>query len=198
MSNVPLDRIVTTASIRLVGALSTTILYELFSVVDELLKETGLWKDDLSFNTVVGKLNYNVAAPAGQILRLSYVTDAGGGSQWATMPTPGQIILGLAPATVQAYVATVVLSVVDPVTRDAYPLLPKWIATKYNGVILDGILGHMMSQSSKPYTNEQLAVYHLRRFRSGIAVARADALHNHTEGNQSWSFPQAFATKRRN
>ena len=42
MSNVPLDRIVTTAGIRLVGAIPASILYELFSVVDELLKESGL------------------------------------------------------------------------------------------------------------------------------------------------------------
>ena len=47
----------------------------------------------------------------------------------------------------------------------------------------------MMSQAAKPYSSERLAVYHMRRFRSGIAAARTDAMRQNAYRGQAWRFP---------
>lgn len=191
------DRILNTVQMRLTGVVYDAIKYELFPVADELLRESGLWTDDVSFNTTAGKTDYRIVVPAGQTLRLQGVKDANGHDVWGTLEMPHVLNLRDAPQDTEKYCATVVLSVVDPVKRDAFPLMPEWIVQKYNGVLTDGVLGHLMSQSSKPYSDENKAVYHLKRFRNGVAQARRDALTGHTENNQAWSYPQQFAVRRK-
>ena len=62
--------------------------------------------------------------------------------------------------------------------------------------VLSGLLGRMMSQPAKPYTNMQLSVYHMRRFRDGIARAKVEAMHQNVYRAQSWRFPQTFARRK--
>lgn len=197
MANVPLDRLISTVQTRLPGTTSQGIQYEMFSVLDEFLKESGAWTDTATFNTKVGEDTYRVAVPAGQILRLVRVQNSEKTNVAATMEDIGVVVLNRPASTVDKLSAKLVLTVADPLTRDAYPLIPLQIATRYNGELLDGVLGHMLSQSSKPYTNETLAVYHLKRFRNGIAQVRTAVRKANTEGAQAWNFPQGFAVKRK-
>lgn len=197
MGSPQFDRILSTARIRLAGALDAAIQYELFSVLDEFLQDSSVWKDELSFTVSTTALKYTITPTAGQLIRLEGLTDSAGNSVWGEMEMPGTVKLATLPTEGQKYTATVALSVADPVTRDAYPLVPVWITKQYNTTLIDGVLGHMMGQHAKPYSNETLSVYHLRRFRNGIAQARVAALQGNTKGNQSWAFPQAFAVKRK-
>lgn len=197
MPHVSLERLVDTVTVRLPGSLAKTVQLELFSVLDEFLQDSGVWTDVVQFSPHANT-SYSVAVTAGQIVRLKYVKDVGGSQIGATMPEPGVIELaGVIAEDHQPLKATFALTVVDPVTRDMYPLVPTWITTRYNGALVDGLFGRMMSQPSKPYSNEALSVYHLRRFRDAVGKARADAILANTEGAQNWRFPQSFAVKRR-
>jgi len=197
MSLPHLDRIITSANLSLVGALPDTIKYELFGVADEFLQDSGVWRDTLQFTAKGSALEYRIAPAAGKIARLDRVETETSYRVPATMPIPGIATLHIQPSPGERFTAYVILTVNDPITRDAYPLIPQWVAEKYRGVFVDGLLGRMMGQPSRPYSNETLAVYHLRRFRNGIAGARADARREHLDGAQAWRFPQTFAVKRR-
>lgn len=197
MANVPLDRIISTVQMRLPGTTTGGIQFEMFSVLDEFFTETGAWWDDVTFTTKANEDSYRVGVPAGQILRLSRVQDPDKRNVPATMEDLGVVVLKTIPSDPTKLTARLVLTVADPLTRDAYPLIPLQIATRYNQVLLEGVLGHMLSQSSKPYTNETLAVYHLKRFRNGMAQVRSAVRRANTEGAQAWSFPQAFAVRRK-
>lgn len=50
--------------------------------------------------------------------------------------------------------------------------IPASIATAWAGVLVDGVLGRAMMMQDKPWSNPSMAMYHLRRFRSGISNAR--------------------------
>ncbi len=74
-------------------------------------------------------------------------------------------------------------------TRDMVPICPDWVLSVYEVTILDGLLGKMMTQQNKSYTDKETGLYHLRRFRTGIQQAKAAALHQNTMGAQNWRFP---------
>jgi hypothetical protein len=63
-------------------------------------------------------------------------------------------------------------------------------------VILDGTLFRLYAQPSKPFSNAQLAMYHGKRFRAGMARARILAEKLHAGTGPTWAYPY-FARGRR-
>lgn len=47
-----------------------------------------------------------------------------------------------------------------------------WMAETFHETWVDGVLGRLMSQPNKPYSNPQMAMYHMKRFRRFIAQAK--------------------------
>jgi hypothetical protein len=82
-------------------------------------------------------------------------------------------------------------NVAEPTTQGELPVAPAWVLKVYREHIMDGVLGRMMSQKQKPYTDATLAMYHLKRFRAGIAIARTAAMRQNTFGAQNWRFPRS-------
>lgn len=75
-------------------------------------------------------------------------------------------------------------------------VLPDYLTTQYFEVLLDGVLGRVMNYKNKPYTSQDGADYHLRRFRSGMSRVRANTLHGLNQSQNTWFFPQGFANGR--
>jgi len=67
------------------------------------------------------------------------------------------------------------------------------VLAKYRDDILDGLLGRMMTQPNKPYTNSQLAIFHMRKFVQACASARVEWQRNNTYRTQAWAFPGGFS-----
>lgn len=199
MAHSDIERLMNTARVRLPGATDAPMQLELFTVMDDFFKGSNLWQEDIDFTVagsapagtiyyltptgpcIIDKLMWCYAAPAENALRGSQIT--------ATMQTPGELILRTQPNTDEVYRATVALTVQDPTQRDGYVTFPKWVLDKYRTVILDGLLGKMMSQPAKPFTDKQLSVYHLRRFKAGISEARVEGQRNNVYRSQAWRFP---------
>jgi hypothetical protein len=76
----------------------------------------------------------------------------------------------------------------DPLLNTGQPNFPTWIMDLYAETIADGLIGRMMAHGGKVWSNPQMSVYHLRRFRNGIAQAKVAADRKNTR-RQAWRFP---------
>ena len=193
MSHPQIDRLMDNVRVHLPGAVDSLIQREIFNTLDEFLKTSLLWTEEIPVDLSAGETIYDVIPAAGQPTQLITVVNPDGITVGASMAEPYVLVLQNTPTTEEELTATVALTVVDPVKTDGNPEVPEWIVTKYYLGILDGVLGRMMSQPAKPYSNERLAIYHLRRFRDATAGARVDARRKNVYGAQRWRYPQNFA-----
>ena len=198
------DRLIKNARIALPGSIDGAILLELFNVLDQFFRESGVWTEDIPFivaaNDPAGTIYYIEPESVSTIVRLIWVFDGNAFGQRAVMDIPGEVTF-LTPAVSSTndyvYTASVVLSVVDPMQRDGYPEFPEWVLVKYGNGILHGLMGRMMAQPAKPYTNAELAKAHLAGFRRAISIAVTESTHRNVHNGQAWRFPQHFSTRRR-
>lgn len=194
----PFDRLMTTIRPHLPGAIDEAIRQELFSVCEDFFGETNVWKEDLAFTLPANTLNADIMPFTGRIIRLLYVTkdDIPVKGVILTDPVQGVLRFPLKNTEAGAYVATVALTVSDPVDRDAYPIVPFDLMTRFWRTIMEGTLANMFAQPMKPYTNLALGSYHLGNYRGGRARARNAELAGNTKNSQAWAFPQSFNRRR--
>lgn len=191
MANIQsLNRILNNARVHLPGVLDNAMKYEFFNVLDEFLKTTGLWKEEVTFAVTTTKVEYVLVPTAGTIVRLIGVQNSDEIKVNATMETPPYVVFDIEPQEVDTYTAKVVLTVTDPIKNDGFPVIPEWILIKYLDELTDGLKARMMAQPKKPYSDERMGIYNLRRFRNAMAIAASDADHMHLQGGQSWAFPR--------
>ena len=53
--------------------------------------------------------------------------------------------------------------------------MPDWFYTEYTQALTDGLVGNMLVQPAKPYSNPQMGQFYLKRFISGKSTARIQA-----------------------
>jgi hypothetical protein len=182
------------ARTRVPGALDTALQMELFNTLTEFFQQSDVWQEEIAVAVAPGGRTYDLSpADPGQINRLMGVVTAAGHPVRAAMGIPGTLVLASEPSNEETYTATVAMTVVDPVKTDGYPKFPDWVLTKYGLKLTDGVIGKMMSQQKKPYTNNQLAIFHLKKFQSAISQARTDSRHQNLFAAQRWRFPRTFA-----
>jgi len=200
MSAADITRLMNNARIRLAGATDGLLQVELFNVMDEFFKTSNVWNEDIDFpvgasdpaNTI-----YEITPSGPALINMLigvYIVDPNhtterGPLTGAFMSTPGEVTLQTQPSSAATYRASVVLTVQDPTKRDGYVVFPAWVLAKYRDVILDGLLGNMMSQPNKPWTNTQLSVFHMRKFKNKTAAARVEWTRNNSYRRQAWVFP---------
>lgn len=198
-------RIINLARVKLPGSSDAAIKAEMFDVLHEFCNETNVWWEDIPITTQKNINAYNlVTSGPGELVRLISLRDANFNAWPAGMPTVGILQLSQLPSEVQI-VQTLTARVAkvpgSAISRDSekgvgsLPDIPDTILPLYGPNILDGLLGRMMAQVSKPYSNERMALYHLRRFRSALTSARAAVLRQNDYGANSWSYPQGWRTK---
>lgn len=198
------NRLLDHARIRLPGALDAAVLFEMFALMNNFFQDTNCWTQDISFPVVstsaVFEVNpsaftYNIVPTYGSINQLMWVRDDNGRPVNAGMPIPGAILLRFSPSQAATYTARVALTVSDPVDANGFPVFPDWVLNKYGTDILDGLLGRMMGQLAKPYTNQQLSMLYVKQFRSATLQAKVEAQRQNTYRGQAWAFPQAFRVR---
>lgn len=186
-----ITRMMNNLRIQLPGAVDGAIQLEFFNAVEEFCSLTNVWLEKINISVVAGDTTYSITPTNGQIIRLMSIVDQNEVPVASTMSLPGEVILASEPNVAGTYVAQVAKTVSD-VDGNNYPVIDDWILDKYNADITDGIIGKMMVQPSKPYTNERMAIYHLRRFANAAAIARSEARHQNLYAGQRWRFPQTF------
>ena len=192
------DRLIKNARTSLPGSLDNVILLELFNVLDTFFRTTSIWTEPVTFsvtaNDPVGTIYYIEPESVSNIIRLMGVASSNGFRQRALMDLPGEVTFMTPPGQDDTYTATVALSIIDPTNSNGYPEFPSWILDKYGVGILSGVLGRMMAQPAKPYTNPQLSVGHAKLFSKTVSIASNEASHSNVYRAQAWVYPQQFST----
>lgn len=201
MATADLTRLMNDIRVRVPGAVDPVIQQEIFLVVDELLRATDMWQEDIPVAVVANTTNYDlVPSDQGMILRLIQLVDPTLPQvpRAADMQVPGTLVLRVTPTQSYSWTATVSKTVIDPVTRTGYPEFPEWILQKHRPYLVDGALARLYGQPAKPYANQTLAVLHQRRWQAALTNARQDARRFNLFGGQRWSFPGfALGTRQR-
>lgn len=188
-------RLMKAVRVRCPGALDDAIKLELFGVADEFLRSTELWTEEIVLTTIGDETFYEIESEetTAKIVRLLHVKNADDILVGATMAVLGELTLDNEPLDGLTYTATVALTIADPTDTNGNPRLPTWILEKYREGFMDGALGRLMSQPVKPYANERMSIYHLRRWRNTMAQGRLDAKHKNVSGAQAWQYPGGWA-----
>lgn len=190
------DRLLNNASVHLPGVTNATIQLELFNVLNDFFQTTNAWQEDITFQVTPSVACYPIEqSSVSTINRLMYVLNTDQRPVAAYMPSPGEIKLVTVPTQAGSLTATVALTVDDPIGKDGFPEFPAWVLTKYGTGILDGILGRLMAQPAKPYTNMQIALVRTKSYISTRSTAKAEVLHGNLNNGQTWHFPQQFRTR---
>ncbi len=192
------DRLMNQARVELTGASDAGIKGKLFDVLDEFFTDSNAWNEHISFNILAATQDYTLIPQyGGMIKRLVTVYD----QNHITYPAfiecmePPNAVLHLtwpqnSPFSAKA---VVIKTVVLPTNTKDVPDAPRWLLPMYERVILAGVLGTMMNQQSKSYSDAKNGAYHLKKFRDGIMTARVAAERGNLYGGQSWRFPRNFA-----
>lgn len=199
------DQLMNQARVKLTGASDKGLFAEFYDVVTEFLDDSSLWTQDVIIPYQINLLTYPLFVPEGQMKRLAGATDWGptvptlnmrspNGVAFlpALMPVPGQLVLKHPPNINGYAVVTLVCNTVLPTDKHMMPEAPDWLLPAWHVDLLDGLLGKMMTQINKSYSNTKQGEYHLRRFRVGIGKARSAKLRANTLGAAAWRYPQQF------
>lgn len=206
MPSVATNRMMDRIRTNLPGALDATIQTELFQAADEFFRATNAWRQ--SFDFEVDPLPqpltndpdaylFPVLPPTGAMTyRLMNAVDGNNFPVHAGMPQTNYVQFYQQPNTTSTYSALFSLTVVDPVTRDGYPVIPDWLIQKYGDTLAQGTMAKMMLQVAKPYSSPEQAALHYAEYKKGVGKARIGIERSSVYNGQNWRFPQTFKVRR--
>lgn len=163
----------------------------LFDTLMEFFDESNCWREDISFVVVPDTCDYPLTTRTGQIRRLWSVIDQNATPQAAFMSEIGTVRMQYPYSIVQPMCATIVKVVKDPLAC-CPPDIPDWVLPNYHLVIQHGLIGNLMNIPGESYSNPEQSMFHMRKFKDGIAHARVAMMKANTVGAQAWMFPQQF------
>jgi hypothetical protein len=191
------ERLMNQARVKLPGASESGLKGELFDVINEFFDVTNAWFEWMPIQIVPNLQLYAVnPQKGGMIIRLVCIFDPNKvilPAHMAEIEPPGaKIFLTWPQNIVMTAHAMFIKNIVLPNTKDEIPDAPSWLLPMYERYILAGLLGAMMAQPTKGYTNMAQSQYHLKRFRDGMAMVKTAVARSNLVGGQSWRFPSQF------
>lgn len=193
------QRLLQDAQAQVPGSIPTGLRAALFATLKDFLDMTNAWQEDIDVDIVANDTAYTLTPPtAGRINRLLLLynsTDTE--KRWVSpvrMDVPGDLVLLRVPNAAATWVAKVAKVVKDPVDCDGNPEIESWILQKYWDTLLQGVVGNMLNQGGKGYSDRQGGAIAMRRYINGRSLARREIMSGNVFGNQTWSFPQTWGT----
>jgi hypothetical protein len=193
------ERLMNQARIKLPGASDGGLKGELFDTLNEFVGDSNIWDEWIEVQIVPSIKEYLLTPiHGGMITRLVTMLDPNHIVLPASLPDfrPPSAALHLVWPQSNAMTAhaLVVKNITLPNSKDEIPDAPEWLLPLYATKVLDGLLGRMMMQPNKSYSNDTQGTYHQKRFRDGIAVAKTAKARGNLLGGQSWRFPNQMRT----
>lgn len=195
MASAEINRLMDNLRVRLPGAIDDAIKLEVYNTINDFFQDSNIWFEDIEFDVNSTDDTYTVTTNSGAIVRLMGVADNNYRPVRAGMDTPGEVQLYSKPSQPHIYTARMALTV-NGVNKEGYPVFPMWVLNKYMNDVIDGVLGRMMAQQAKPYSNAQLALVHTRKFSAAVALARVEANRRNVYRGQNWAFPQGWSRRK--
>lgn len=174
------------------GARDGTIKRQLWQTIDEFCRTTNAYRHFIEVQLVEAVTIYNLVVSGAEIL-IVYQAAHSALSVQGSVYDNGQIALRASPTAndvSEKLVVEVSLAPLYGESGDATAWLPRHLYDRHRGTIYEGVLSRMMLQIAKPYSNSVLGQYHGRRFRNGMAVARARVIADSEVSPQKWRFPK--------
>lgn len=193
------ERMMNQARVKLPGASDAGLKGELFDTLNEFIGDSNVWDEWINVPIVPHEHDY-VLTPihGGMITRLVTIFDHNKIVLPADLPTfePPSARLHLVWPQSNAITAHALVTkqIVLPNNKEDIPDAPAWLLPLYANKVLDGLLGRMMMQPNKSYSDDTKATYHLKRFRDAIAVTKTAKARGNLQGGQSWRFPTQMRT----
>lgn len=180
----------------LTGSSQAQLTISLFDVLREFFNYSNSWMEWIQFTVVPEMQDYKIEPAHGRILRLLNVVDQNRVPQQAVMPEIGTISFLFPYTIVQPMWACVAKTVIKAFKdgRPCTPWFPDWVLPTYGVGILEGLLGYMMMQPGTSWSNQQIGLFNLQKFRTVVSLARVEAMRGRTVGAQAWAYPQSFRT----
>lgn len=195
------DRLRAQAQMQLPGALDGPLTMAIFGVVSQFcIKTNTLWEEQ-NINLRVDKRDYEVQASEADLYYtklLSVVRNDQSTDQRlltdpvqvpASMLNPGVLRLRDTPNQVFQITARFAMAPRPTDNFGSLPNIPDNFWDMHHDVLLEGLLGSMMGQVAKPYSNERMGIFHGRRFLAGCSTAKVEALNGQLVGGQAWRYP---------
>ena len=203
MQNATVTRIFDTARLRLPGATDGVMQLEFMNVVQDFCVATSAWQDATDVKLEPNVTLYDLVPPDanGDIKRIVDVENKDPqaprftASVW--MPVPGVMQISYLPQAEQDVIVWVALQPNELGCKQGLPSVPDWFWTDYTQTLQDGLIGNMLVQPAKPYSNPAMGQFYLKRFVSGKSTARIQVDNGRRMGAQHWRYPQGFAVRRR-
>lgn len=199
MPQIVLDyaRLINQAIVELPGASDQGIRQALFEVFHEFFTTTNSWQETITVSIVANTVAYSlVIAESGEFVRLLDLLDTNGTPQPAISDMVGNITLRDIPSAAATWSAIISKTVGSPLERDGKPQIPDWTVSRWEPVLSAGLLGRMMMQSRKPFSNQPLGRYWLQKFRNGMGEVKSAVIHGGLYGANTWSYPRGFRMQR--
>lgn len=206
----PVDRLIQTVRAHVPGVPEEMVKLELFNTIDTFFRRTLAWRFPNDITLLANTTEYDVETPAGAVavaainathngltmptFEPSAVSMVAGQLAWA-FTQPDVVLLANAPSSQQlAYPLTVMFAL--SIQRDALEIDPgdwqldDWMYDMFFGDWINGIYASLYGMPAKPWSNPQLAVFHGKKFWSGMSQRKRQANTGFVYGAVGWSFPR--------
>lgn len=177
-----------------------TIEPELAMVLRDFCQQTNAWRAMYKFPVDTEHTCYVVQPPQGAAVNLLHgLFDAADPDRkpvvysGVQMRVPGHIDLMKPPSAPAQWVADVSLYPTRELRNGSSckAVIPGWLLERYYDTLLHGVLGRMMRQPLKPYTNLALGSLHGASYGAGRAATKAELAVSNVWGSQQWRQPAA-------
>jgi hypothetical protein len=186
------DRLFQQLRVSLPGAVDEVITEELWEVLNDICRDGLVWRETLDVTLVAGDIDYSVGVDGAEIVKVFSV-------HHETMDINNVIyefgtvvfVEGVPTATDALTPMKLVVALVPALTPgvDVEAWIPSDLWTLLHQALLAGVKARMMAHPAKPYSNPQMAVFHLREYRGLKAVEKRRAEVGNRQGAQTWVFP---------
>lgn len=186
------DRLMDDLRGSLPGATDAAIVRELWNTINEACRTGWVWRETYGVTLIEGQSQYDIV-PADtdvvQVLSVSHPTlDVSG-----AVAEFGKLYLTTPPAAADVGVPLALVLVLAPALSagpDPEALIPQDMWSTFHQMWLHGVMGRMMAQPAKPYTNPGLALFHRRSFVRDMTQAKLQIRTGSVPAAQLWQFPR--------
>lgn len=187
------DRLMDNLRVKLPGAIDPLIKTELWNTLNDACREGHLWRETIDVPLVEGEVAYEVAPAGAEVVHVYGVSHATL-DVTGTVYDNGMVVLRnrtplFSDTTTPLFVDAALTPSLDA-GADIENLIPADMWSTHHNMLVDGVIGRMMGQVAKPYSNPALAAYHLRSYRSQMVEARRRIKTGGIPGAQTWRYPR--------
>lgn len=168
-----LDRIYDAVEASLPGVAHPMVQLALRDTLDEFCVRSIYWRQPVGWTMVAGTLLVDLN-PIDNVALVAWVLGVSGLRAWVVRP-PGILIDAGDGSTDRTGMALVACKPNWASAADFAIALPSFLTDDWSEALRDGVLFRLHGQLAKPYSSPPLAMYHGKRFRAQIQLAREAA-----------------------